>query len=490
MKICLALLLCGAMFLGILGCGGPLPTGTRPPLPTDGPATTTATMATTTQTVAPTVSTTVPAAPTVPTTVPTVPITVPTVPTTVPTMPTTAPTVPTTVPTQPTTQPTTAPQPTQPPQPDVTDPKLWMVSGYPRVNLRQDPAYDARILQVLTAGTYVRLKYWTGKYACVDYNGCTGFIMSCYIKPADPNAMANALDTVAVTDLYSYEQMMQDLTVFHQQNPELVSLEVIGYSELGNQIPVIRIGDLNAAHHVLIQGAIHGREHMTAWLMMALADYWLDHGIEDYSNVCFHLIPMSNPDGVIISQQGLQTELQLQLYKNDRQNGRTYLDQTAYAKIWKANGLGVDLNRNFSTGWDKVINSTDPSYSNYKGSEPFSAAETRALRDYTLAYDFDATISYHAMGSVIYYDYGNKTQVNRLSADLARKVVNVTGYYMIPSDGTSHAGYKDWAIDELEIPSLTIEIGCQDAPLLARELYSIFARNRDILPALAQWVQT
>lgn len=51
------------------------------------------------------------------------------------------------------------------------------------------------------------------------------------------------------------------------------------------------------------------------------------------------------------------------------------------------------------------------------------------------------------------------------------------------------AGYKDWAIDTLEIPSLTIEVGCQEAALAEREIYSIFVRNYRVLPAIARWLQ-
>ena len=51
------------------------------------------------------------------------------------------------------------------------------------------------------------------------------------------------------------------------------------------------------------------------------------------------------------------------------------------------------------------------------------------------------------------------------------------------------AGYKDWVIDTLEIPSLTIEIGCEEAALAEREIYSIFVRNYRVLPAAARWVQ-
>lgn len=66
---------------------------------------------------------------------------------------------------------------------------------------------------------------------------------------------------------------------------------------------------------------------------------------------------------------------------------------------------------------------------------------------------------------------------------------NVTGYPLEESSSVDGAGYKDWAIDSLDIPSLTIEVGCGDTPLAQRELYSVFVRNRSVLPEVARWLQ-
>ena len=44
-------------------------------------------------------------------------------------------------------------------------------------------------------------------------------------------------------------------------------------------------------------------------------------------------------------------------------------------------------------------------------------------------------------------------------------------------------------MEQLGIPSLTIEIGCEEAALAQREIYSIFARNYRVLPAVARWLQ-
>ena len=152
--------------------------------------------------------------------------------------------------------------------------------------------------------------------------------------------------------------------------------------------------------------------------------------------------------------------------------------------------MGVDLNRNFSSGWNEIEDRTGPSAQGYKGTEPFSASETAALRDYTLKYDFDATISYHSSGELIYYSYGDKKEVNSQSESLGKAVSGVSGYILDDGNSDSHAGYKDWAMDALEIPSLTIEIGRDTSPLTEREIYSTFVRNIRVLPAIARWLQS
>ena len=258
---------------------------------------------------------------------------------------------------------------------------------------------------------------------------------------------------------------------------------------MGRDIPVILIGDLDARYHVLLQGSIHGREHLTAWLLMAMADYWLDHGIMGYGNVCYHIIPMTNPDGVIISQTQSLSDAQHQIYLSDKKNGYTTQDESTYASTWKANGQGVDINRNFPSGWESIDDRTGPSSERYQGTKPFSSAEAAALRDYTLKYSFDATISYHTAGSIIYYEYGNKEPVNSEYKSLAKTVNKVSGYSLANSVGIDGAGYKDWVMDELGIPSITVEIGVDETPLALREIYSIFVRNYCTLPAIARWLQ-
>lgn len=369
---------------------------------------------------------------------------------------------------------------------DPAMPQVWYVH-YDDVGLFQKPAFGSRYLATISEGKQVRVLGWDGKFALVEYNGQQGYAYAAYLG-YDDSFFLNALSVVQPTNMYSYEQMVTDLQALCSAYTRQTSMEYIGQSEEGRLIPVLRIGREDAAHHILIQGAMHGREHMTAWLLTALADYWLDNAVTDYDmDVCFHIIPMTNPDGVTISQTRVLNDQQDWYYDRDVSWGIVTDGRWRYANRWKANALGVDLNRNYTTNWEEMSSRSVPSAENYKGTAPISAKESQVLAAYTLSYDFDATISYHATGSLIYYS-SDIPEMHIKSTSLAQAVESVTGYSLYNPGTPPNAGYKDWAIEQ-GIPSITVEIGCNQAPLESYELYSIFIRNLQVLPRLVRWVQ-
>lgn len=365
-------------------------------------------------------------------------------------------------------------------------PTLWVPNCVSFIGFRNTSEV---VIKQIPVGESMTLLGWKKSYAKVSYKGQIGYVASNYVMPADEDYFLESLSSVAPTNMYSYAQMMLDIGEFEVEYPDILSVSTIGSSELGRAIPVICIGNPDAEYQVLLLGAVHGREHMTAWLLMAIADYWLQNDLLSYGDVCYHVIPMVNPDGVTISQTGCLSEEQEKIYLRDKKVGYTWESKIDYATQWKANGLGVDINRNFPSGWKRITTRRSPSSEKYRGTEPFSSAEAKALRDYTLSYPFDATISYHSSGNLIYHSYGNKKDVNKLSKSLANAVKEISGYPLDDGGSVAGAGYKDWAIDELKIPSITVEIGCGVSPLAERELYSIFIRNFRILPSVARWLQ-
>ena len=329
---------------------------------------------------------------------------------------------------------------------------------------------------------HITLLGWKEAHAYVEHNGFHGYVSANLIQPVQ----APPLSIVAHTDTYSYDQMLLDIATLAETYPDVITVGSIGLSEDGRNLPVILLGDKDAPYQVLVQGTVHAMEHMCTWLLMSMTEYHAARG--GITDVCFHIIPMMNPDGVILSQTGEMNELQQAIYQSDIAAGYEGFNTEYYTKRWKANGHGVDINRTFDAGWELTNSRYAPSSKLYKGTQPFDCAEAVALRDYTLSQSFDVTVSYHAMGSVIFWEYGQRKDVNSASYSLAQELATVTGYVLNGSSGVDAAGYKDWAIDALGIPSVTMEIGFSEVPLAYNELDNIFSRNVNILPAIAKWL--
>lgn len=366
---------------------------------------------------------------------------------------------------------------------------VWYANCQEYLTLRKTPYTDGDPIGRVKAGETVTLLGWYEKFALVDHNGTQGYVLSDYLAPESQWVITDMLSVVKPTVTYTYKQMQSDIAALAEKYPHLLQVGSIGKSELGRDLTLLKVGDPNAEKQVIIHASIHAREHITTWMVMAMVEYWLSQNMAGCEDTLFHIIPMLNPDGVHLAQTGVYTDTQLQIYQNDKAKGNTGSGKWVYAAAWKANGLGVDLNRNFDAAWKTTSSRKGPSSERYKGEAPNSAAETAALANYTLALMPDATISYHSTGSIIYYEYGNKKGVNAASKSLGQSVLAVTGYPLIGQGGLDAGGYKDWCMDVLEIPSLTLEIGVNGAPVPEREIHSVFVRNLRVLPAIARWVR-
>lgn len=299
--------------------------------------------------------------------------------------------------------------------------------------------------------------------------------------------------------LYTYEQMLEDLDTMAQCFPDKIKVQSLGDTADGRRIMEAVLGEETASRHLLIQASIHGREYMNTQVAMRQLEEFLrnyrtgSYGGRTYEELlcglCLHVIPMANPDGVTISQmglQGVQTEecrqLLLQCEEMDQAEGR---EMTGYWENWKANARGVDLNRNFDAGWTEFQGSGHPSSEMYKGEFPASEAETQAILKIAQDYPVAACIAYHSSGNLVYWDYGSQDEIYERDRLLAQTVEAVTGYPACStvSDGTDSAGCSDYFVLKLGIPAVTIENGSGVCPLGIEEFPVIMEKNRNLLPA-------
>lgn len=307
---------------------------------------------------------------------------------------------------------------------------------------------------------------------------------------------------VKVTEKYTYDQMSQDIQELASRYSSLMKVNTIGTTLDGRNLYEVVVGNINAEKHVLIHGGIHAREYMTPLLIMKQLEYSLAfYGTASYegrllsdlfNKTAIHYVPMVNPDGVTISQSGIggirSEELRRtiqQCYQNDLAQGRTSAALERYLNYWKANGRGVDLNQNFPADWDEVTSTDMPSYATYKGAAPLSEPESQALANLIQSRNWTATISYHSMGNIIYWDYPGNT-VSAQSQELANAVSAKTGYRLAGSSG--HGGFKDWLqIKENPIPSLTIEVGSVSCPMPVTEFTDVWNKNQEVWAVVLKW---
>lgn len=321
--------------------------------------------------------------------------------------------------------------------------------------------------------------------------------------PPDPSEILGDIrnlepetSVIPILEQYSYDQMILDIGHLTTIYGDLMKVNVIGKSLDERDIYEVVVGNPDAERHILIQAGIHAREHMTALLVMkqmelALYGYrkgsYNGHQIFELMNkTAIHFVPMSNPDGITISQFGMDgirsEELRGQIqscYEYDRQLGGASSDLGSYLGQWKANARGVDLNYQFPAGWELIQAMPRSASAGYKGPSPLSEPETQALANLVSQRNWAATISYHSMGRLIYWDYPVNNQRDS-SRHLGNLVAGATGYRSSLSPN-SHGGFKDWMqCSENSAPSVTLEVGLGTCPLPISDFAAIWGQNKSV----------
>lgn len=311
-------------------------------------------------------------------------------------------------------------------------------------------------------------------------------------KPENPDAIIDLS-----TALYSYQKMENDLQLLAGYYPQYMTLDTAGVTTAdGRNLYVIYFGNQNASRQIFICAATHAREYMTAQLVMKQLEYYCAH-YEDgsyngtayrdiFENTCFVIVPMVNPDGVSISQfgeEGLNREDLRQnlkaIYESDKNGGYTDEAYDTYLTRWKANGMGVDLNRNYSPGWESVTDRTAPSSGLYKGTQPGSEAESQALMNIVDGLSNPLlAISYHSYGSLVYWQYGQAEPLWSKNQQLAAHVEALTTYYQ--AGYSNEAGFSNWCVNVKGIPSVTVETGLVPTPLPLDQFELLWSQNKEM----------
>ena len=288
---------------------------------------------------------------------------------------------------------------------------------------------------------------------------------------------------------YSYAEMQEDIDLLAKKHPDKVKISTIGTTVDGRAIYQVVIGNSNSQNAIFIMAAIHGREWMNTWILMDSLEMHLDNWKEKapsgktyeevFENCCIYLIPMVNPDGVTISQYGINA-----INNNDIQNKLKNMRGASGSKKWKSNANGVDLNRNFSVGWNSRIDVTDPGIDFYNGSSFFTEPESIAIKNALDQRNFTAAVSYHSMEGAIYWDLGQEGSMRDKSLALATHCKNITGYKFGDASPLKGLEYNYMTFTK-NIPSVCIETGTVECPLPYSQRSKIWKENCMMMVTLA-----
>ena len=220
--------------------------------------------------------------------------------------------------------------------------------------------------------------------------------------------------------------------IWERVNDELnksgARLQTIGVSERGREIVAAHCGEDNGKQ-IIITAGIHARECYTALVVLEQIKYMLNRKVSGGA----YFVPLVNPDGAEIFERG-------------------NVD-------WKANANGIDLNTNFDARWGTGAQNVHVAgAAGYIGEYPLCAKESRALHDFTLSVSPSMTVSYHCMGGELYWEFFQTGKARARDEKIAASIARHIGVRKVDGDLNSAGGYKDFCVESLHIPAVTIEL--------------------------------
>ncbi len=262
----------------------------------------------------------------------------------------------------------------------------------------------------------------------------------------------------------SYDESCAFLETCVQKYPELITIQNIGTTWENRPILLATISlnvstaDLKPA--LLYTGTAHAREWIGHELAVSFIDYLLlNHNTNpEIADVLtqntLYIVPCLNPDGFEYSRQHFSF-----WRKNRRNNG----DGT----------FGVDLNRNFSEGYQK---STQTNSNVYSGPHPFSEPETQAIKKFVDEHEnITIALDYHSQGNVFFpaHKFNHESEIegtdlNTLCANMNYQIHKVTGrHYGInrgkpPTKLISGSGREYYY--SKGIIAIVVEVGTRNIP--------------------------
>uniref|UniRef100_A0A3P9JVI2 Carboxypeptidase A1 n=1 Tax=Oryzias latipes TaxID=8090 RepID=A0A3P9JVI2_ORYLA len=257
-----------------------------------------------------------------------------------------------------------------------------------------------------------------------------------------------------LSEIYSFQDMLV------AENPNLVSKIVIGQSYEARPLSVLKFSTGGTNRRAIwIDTGIHAREWITQasgiWFAKKIVtDYGRDPILTDILNGMDILLEIvTNPDGYEY------THTTNRLWRKSRKPNP------------RSNCIGVDLNRNWDSGFGGPGASSNPCSETYHGPRAHSESEVKSIVDFVKTHgNIKAFISIHAYSQLLLYPYGHtrnpakdQTELDSLAQRAVKDLASLYGTRyrygsIISTIYQASGGSIDWAYDRGIKYSYTFEL--------------------------------
>ncbi|WP_088102257.1 M14 family metallopeptidase [Halalkalibacter urbisdiaboli] len=258
-----------------------------------------------------------------------------------------------------------------------------------------------------------------------------------------------------------------------------VRVEVIGFSVMKKPIYALSIG--RGKKEIFYSGGWHANEWHTSKFLtkfvyeLATAyesqnDWYGYNIVEVLEKIKLFVVPLVNPDGVELVQQGIYSNHPYYDEVVRINKGETRFEH------WSSNIRGVDLNHQWPAGWEIEAKESPqtPWSRHYSGTEPLTEPEVKAVYRLSKRLAFAHVVAFHSQGQVIYWGYrGLEPECSKQMVERLALVSSYLPVHTADSDG----GYKDWFIQETGRPGFTVEVGIGTNPLPNKAFAEIWSNN-------------
>ncbi len=327
------------------------------------------------------------------------------------------------------------------------------------------------------------------KKAQLLFLAVVGVLLTLHCEPPSPGPPDAGL-------YHTYAELQAELPALAARFPALAQVVVVGKSVEQRDILALKISDQveneEAEPAVLLVGGHHAREWISVDVPFLLAKYLLENYLSSarvkrlVDGGEIWIIPLLNPDG---HQYSVTSD---RLWRKNRANNGD-------------GSFGVDLNRNYSYQWGGPGSSGDTYSETYRGAQPFSEPESRALRELSAREQFTTLISYHNYSQLVLFPWGytnapapDEALLDQLATAMADRIRRVHGKVYTPQQSSdlylASGDATDWLYGTSQVPAFTIELRPRSMNpgfvLPESEIQPTFAENLPAALFLIEWSQT